>query len=70
MGALLSTITDDHPKYQLEESIIGTNPGLGMRPLVENTEHGEVIIRYNPANQENVKEWRNVLDNFLHEGKH
>lgn len=64
MKGLLSTISDDHPKWQLEESLIGTNPGLGFRPMAEEVEQGS-LIWYDVSNQTQIKSWSNILDGFL-----
>ena len=64
MKGLLSTIDDDQPKWQLEESLIGTNPGLGFRPMAEEVEQGS-LIWYDVSNQTQIKSWSNILDDFL-----
>lgn len=64
MKVMLNTLDDNQPKWQLENSIIGTNPGLGYRPMSENeTERGSVI-KFNKAKGENTF-WVKLLDNFL-----
>jgi len=35
MNIFFMTVPDGHPKWMLEESIIGTNPGVGLRPVME-----------------------------------
>lgn len=62
---LLSTLTHEHPKWQLESSIIGTNPGLGFRPIHNNTDHGS-LIWFRPKEPASVSVWTNLLDEFLH----
>lgn len=64
MKGLLATISDDHPKWQLHESLIGTNPGLGFRPMAEEVEQGS-LIWYDVSNQTQIKSWSNILDDFL-----
>lgn len=64
MKGLLSTISDDYPKWQLDESLIGTNPGLGFRPMAEEVEQGS-LIWYDVSNQTQIKSWSKILDGFL-----
>lgn len=65
MQALLSTLTHEHPKWQLDASLIGTNPGLGFRPISNNTEQGS-LIWYRPREPASVQVWTTLLDEFLH----
>lgn len=64
MKILLSTLHSNYPRLQQEESIIGTNPGLGYRPMPEDPEHGS-IIRFIARNQSNVENWTKKIDSFL-----
>lgn len=64
MKGLMATIDDHHPKWQLESSIIGTNPGMGFRPMGEEIEKGS-LIWYVARNESNVRRWLNSLDTFL-----
>lgn len=45
------TISDREPKWQLDESLIGTNPGLGFRPRNPSDRIDSALISYR-ANQE------------------
>nr|CAD7463599.1 unnamed protein product [Timema tahoe] len=58
------TLDMNIPKWQLDGSLIGSNPGLGFRPMppVENVE--STLIWYR-ASDENYKYWTTELDNFL-----
>ncbi|XP_017880937.1 sodium/potassium-transporting ATPase subunit beta-2-like [Ceratina calcarata] len=53
------------PRWQLERSIIGTNPGLGFRPRppLENVE--STLIWYRGTDSENFKFWIESLESFL-----
>ncbi|XP_075212360.1 sodium/potassium-transporting ATPase subunit beta-2-like [Lycorma delicatula] len=64
MKVLLSTIDDHEPKWQLEDSIIGTNPGMGFRPM-PGVDEGS-LIWYQARNTSNVETWSKSLDLFLH----
>ncbi|PNF41571.1 Sodium/potassium-transporting ATPase subunit beta-2 [Cryptotermes secundus] len=64
MWMFMQTINDDGPKYYLDDSIIGTSPGLGFRPL--SMEHeGSTLIWYNASSKNNHKNWTMNLDTFL-----
>ncbi|XP_014204441.1 sodium/potassium-transporting ATPase subunit beta-2-like [Copidosoma floridanum] len=60
---LMVTIDENRPKYTLDSSIIGTNPGMGFRPL-PNLEHGSTIS-YTLSNYSHIAEWTARIDQFL-----
>lgn len=64
MQGLLATLSDSEPKWQLDSSIIGTNPGMGFRPISDKTEEGS-LIWYNTTNATTVEKWVKLLDEFL-----
>lgn len=64
MKGLLMTINTSSPKWMLNESLIGTNPGLGFRPLPENVDHGS-LIWYDVSDESKVNYWTNILDDFM-----
>lgn len=64
MQGLFASLSDDFPTWQLEESLIGTNPGLGFRPISAETERGS-LIWYNAAKKEDVDYWVDTIDEFL-----
>uniref|UniRef100_A0A182Q2J7 Sodium/potassium-transporting ATPase subunit beta n=1 Tax=Anopheles farauti TaxID=69004 RepID=A0A182Q2J7_9DIPT len=64
MQGLLVTLNHQYPKWQLDESRIGTNPGLSFRPQPEDAE-GLPSIQYVAANKTSVNEWVSLLDGFL-----
>lgn len=66
MKGLLATVNYERPKWILEESIIGTNPGLGFRPISENTDE-KSLISYSSSNPNSVQKWTGLLDKFLEE---
>lgn len=63
MKVLLATIDDHQPKWRLEESIIGTNPGMGFRPMPAVDEGS--LIWYEAKNSSNTAIWTKSLDKFL-----
>jgi sodium/potassium-transporting ATPase subunit beta len=64
MKGLLVTIDVDSPKWKLSESLIGTNPGLGFRPMSHNVDQGS-LIWYDASNQTQIGYWVTLLDDFL-----
>jgi sodium/potassium-transporting ATPase subunit beta len=66
MGFFYSTtITYERPKYELQESIIGTNPGLGFRPMPPESNVESTLIWYQKNNKDNSAYWTNELKHFL-----
>lgn len=63
------TIDPRIPTYRLERSLIGTNPGLGFRPLppAENVESS--LIWYKASDKGNYLPWVNSLKKFVQEYK-
>jgi len=57
-----STLKDGRPKYELKESIIGTNPGLGFRPMPPESNVESTLIWYE---KQNTDYWIEELDRFL-----
>jgi len=68
MQGLLATLDDKEPKWQLERSLIGTNPGLGFRPISDRTEEGS-LIWYDTKNKTTSEKWVKLLDEFLEQYK-
>lgn len=64
MQGLLATLNEEYPRWQLDESLIGTNPGLGYRPMPGSFQEG-AMIHYTAANKTQVKEWTDRLTDFL-----
>ncbi|CAO1335749.1 unnamed protein product [Diamesa serratosioi] len=64
-----STLTNAKPKWELSESIIGTNPGLGFRPMPPEDNDQSTLIWYQYKNANNSDFWTNSLDEFLERKK-
>ncbi|XP_015121594.1 sodium/potassium-transporting ATPase subunit beta-1 [Diachasma alloeum] len=66
---LEASLSKQEPRWKLDSSLIGTSPGLGFRPISENTKSGS-IIAYNAANTTQVDMWvarlNKFLENYLH----
>lgn len=64
MEGLFATLTTEYPKWQLDESRIGTNPGLAFRPIPDDSD--EVYeISYRSSDLGSTKVWVDLLDKFL-----
>lgn len=64
MKGLMWTIDERTPKWVLDESRIGVNPGLGYRPITKNLTQGS-LIWINAKNATQVKEYTDLIDTFL-----
>lgn len=60
-----TTLTLERPKYELKDSIIGDNPGLGFRPMPPESNVESTLIWYQKDNETNVKYWVKEIDSFL-----
>lgn len=60
-----TTLEQDRPKYQLDNAIIGTNPGLGFRPMPPEANLGSTLIWYRSNRLDNMKYWYDTLDTYL-----
>lgn len=60
-----STLYDGRPKYELEDSIIGQNPGLGFRPMPPESNVESTLIWYEKDNSNNSKYWVDEIQTFL-----
>ena len=60
-----STLIEGRPKYELGESIIGQNPGLGFRPMPPESNVESTLIWYQKNNPNNTKYWVDELNRFL-----
>lgn len=59
------TISDKHPKWQLEESLIGSNPGLGLRPQSPRQRVESALISFKQGENGDFKHWVDDLNDFL-----
>lgn len=62
------TLDTERPKWQLHESLIGTNPGLGFRPMPPEAHLGSTLIWYKSNRPDNMIYWHDTINKFL-EGK-
>lgn len=59
------TLDAKKPKWQLESSLIGSNPGLGFRPMPPDSNVESTLIWYKSNDKGNVAYWQKELDSFL-----
>lgn len=68
-GAMLAvfyqTLDPNAPKWKLDNSLIGTNPGLGFRPMPPESNVESTLIWYKASDEGNYLHWTNMLDKFL-----
>ncbi|XP_069690315.1 sodium/potassium-transporting ATPase subunit beta-2-like [Periplaneta americana] len=60
------TISEENPKYFLDDSLIGTSPGLGFRPMPEDNEASS-LIAFKSGIKGDFRNWTTALDDFLEE---
>lgn len=65
MFVFFQTLDPRIPKWQMDQSLIGTNPGLGFRPLPSEDNVESTLIYYKGTERKNYEEWTNALDTFL-----
>ena len=59
------TLDYNAPKWQLDASLIGNNPGLGFRPMPPESNVESTLIWYKTSDKGNYGHWVRALDNFL-----
>lgn len=64
MKGLMMTLDDKVPRWTLSESRIGTNPGLGFRPIPKKSSQGS-LIWFDVKNTTTVKAYVDSIDEFL-----
>ncbi|CAH2021635.1 unnamed protein product [Acanthoscelides obtectus] len=64
MWVFFQTLDPRIPKWQLDRSLIGTNPGLGFRPMPMNNEES-TLIWFQGSNKTNYQIWVDHILQFL-----
>ncbi|KAF7989747.1 hypothetical protein HCN44_008421 [Aphidius gifuensis] len=68
-GAMLAlfyqTLDYNAPKWQMDKSLIGSNPGLGFRPMPPESNVESTLIWYKASDKGNFVHWSRALDKFL-----
>lgn len=65
LAVFWQTLDMKMPKYQLGESLIGSNPGLGFRPMPKEDNVESTLIWYKASDNGNVEAWTTQIDEFL-----
>lgn len=59
------TLDENKPKWQLDNGLIGANPGLGFRPMPPESNVESTLVWFEAANTKNTEYWIGALDEFL-----
>jgi len=60
------TLNEDSPKWTLDQSLIGSNPGIGFRPMPDQNANAEsTLIWYRAGNPADAKFWWSQLDTVV-----
>ncbi|XP_055685932.1 sodium/potassium-transporting ATPase subunit beta-2-like isoform X2 [Lutzomyia longipalpis] len=65
MWVFFQTLDPRIPKWKMNKSLIGTNPGLGFRPLPPEENVESTLIWYKGTDYENYNVWTEALNEFL-----
>lgn len=65
LWVFFQTLDPRMPKWQLSGSLIGTNPGLGFRPMPPAHNVDSTLIWYRGSDPENYELWKRSLTEFL-----
>lgn len=65
LAVFYQTLDAKQPKWQLDDSLIGSNPGLGFRPAPKDTNVESTLIWYKANDKNNTKYWQDELTSFL-----
>jgi len=62
------TLNMDSPKYTMGDSLIGSNPGVGFRPMPDPDQSADsTLIWFSRSDDEGYKFWTNQLDKYVKE---
>lgn len=62
------TLSTDFPKYQMDESLIGSNPGLGFRPMPDPDKSADsTLIWFRRKDAKDYQFWSKQLEKFVDE---
>ncbi|XP_001604156.1 sodium/potassium-transporting ATPase subunit beta-2 [Nasonia vitripennis] len=65
LAVFYQTLDAKQPKWQLDSSLIGSNPGLGFRPMPPESNVESTLIWYKATDEGNYRHWSKALDSFL-----
>ncbi|XP_026475245.1 sodium/potassium-transporting ATPase subunit beta-2 [Ctenocephalides felis] len=67
LAVFYQTLDNRMPKWQQDNSLIGSNPGLGFRPMPPESNVESTLVWYRASESKNMEYWTKEIDNFLHE---
>lgn len=65
LAVFWQTLDENKPKWQLDNGLIGSNPGLGFRPMPPESNVESTLVWFEAANEKNTDYWIGALDEFL-----
>ncbi|KPJ13276.1 Sodium/potassium-transporting ATPase subunit beta-2 [Papilio machaon] len=65
LAIFYQTLDSKMPKWQMDGSLIGSNPGLGFRPMPDSANVESTLIYYRANDKGSVLKWATVIDEFL-----
>lgn len=65
LAVFYQTLDENKPKWQLDNGLIGSNPGLGFRPMPPESNVESTLVWFEAANDDNTEYWISALDEFL-----
>ncbi|CAG9784729.1 unnamed protein product [Diatraea saccharalis] len=65
LAIFYQTLDSKMPKWQLDSSLIGNNPGLGFRPMPDSDNVESTLIYYRANDKGSVLKWATIIDDYL-----
>ncbi|XP_054282420.1 sodium/potassium-transporting ATPase subunit beta-2 [Macrosteles quadrilineatus] len=65
LAIFYQTLDSKVPKWQLDASLIGSNPGLGFRPMPPESHVESTLVWFKKTDTKNLQVWVNMIDEFL-----
>ncbi|XP_056642444.1 sodium/potassium-transporting ATPase subunit beta-2 [Diorhabda carinulata] len=65
LAVFYQTLDTKKPKWELDNGLIGNNPGLGFRPMPPESNVESTLIWYKSSDKGNVHYWQEELRKFL-----
>jgi sodium/potassium-transporting ATPase subunit beta len=65
LAVFYQTLDENKPKWQLDDGLIGSNPGLGFRPMPPESNVESTLVWFEASNDGNTDYWIGALDEFL-----
>lgn len=65
LAVFWQTLDENKPKWQLDNGLIGSNPGLGFRPMPPESNVESTLVWFEASDSKNTEYWIGALDEFL-----